>query len=55
MTQECKQIRLHCVPEDVQQILIKHQTDKMIELKGKYSIQQAVYSLIRKANKNETK
>lgn len=55
MTQECKQIRLHCVPEDVQQIIIKHQTDKMIELKGKYSIQQAVYSLIRKANKHETK
>lgn len=43
------------MPEDVQQIIIKHQTDKMIELKGKYSIQQAVYSLIRKANKHETK
>jgi hypothetical protein len=52
---DCKQIRLHCVPDDVQEIIIKHQTQKMIELKGKYSIQQAVYSLIRKANKNDTK
>ena len=52
---ECKQIRLHCVPDDVQEIIIKHQTKKMLELKGKYSIQQAVYSLIRKANKHEAK
>jgi hypothetical protein len=52
---ECKQIRLHCVPDDVQEIIIKHQTEKMIEKKGKYSIQQAVYSLIRKAIKDETK
>ena len=52
---DCKQIRLHCVPDDVQEIIIKHQTQKMIELKGKYSIQQAVYSLIRKANKHDTK
>jgi hypothetical protein len=55
MKNDCKQIRLHCVPNDVQEIIIKHQTVKMIEKKGKYSIQQAVYSLIRKAIKDETK
>ena len=39
----------------ISQIIIKHQTEKMIEKKGKYSIQQAVYSLIRKSIKDETK
>ena len=43
------------MPEDVQEILIKHQTEQMIKRKGKYSIQEAVYSLIRKAKKDETK
>lgn len=51
----CKQIRLHCVPDDIQDILIKYQTEQMLKFKSKYSIQQAVYSLIRKANKNEAK